>query len=280
MHTKIVGILNITPDSFSDGGKFFDEKNALAQVEKMIVEGADMIDIGAESTRPGSVTISQEEELSRLKILPHIVKKVKEHNRQNNTKITTAIDSRNFETIKFAFENDVDVINDVSGLQDEKIIEFIAKNNLKTILMHSLSVPANPEILINSTLNVVDEIMNFAKEKIVFLEKKGVKKEQLIFDPGIGFGKTATQSIRILRNVAMFKSLEIPVYIGHSKKSFLDQIHEDEYQEKQFESLNLPGNFDERAKKTILISMFLAAHGADYIRVHDVLANKKAISLN
>lgn len=281
MSTKIVGILNITPDSFSDGGKFLSEENALKQLQQMLEEGADMIDIGAESTRPGAIAISAAEEIKRLeKILPKIIANVKDFNKKNNRKITIAIDSRHFNTVKFAYENGVDVINDVSGLTDEKTIEFIAKNNIKTVFMHSLSVPANPEIIINSALNVVDEIMKWAQEKIAFFISKGIKKEQLIFDPGIGFSKSAVQSIRILRNVATFKSLDIPIYIGHSKKSFLDIINIDDFHNEQFNSLNLDKNIDERSKKTIIISAFLSANGADFIRVHDVLANKKAISSN
>ncbi len=281
MHTKIVGILNITPDSFSDGGKFLGEENALKQLQQMLEDGADMIDIGAESTRPGAIAISKEEELNRLeKILPKIIQTVKNFNQKNSKAVEISIDSRNFETVTKAYEMGVDVINDVSGLVDLKTIEFIAKNNIKTVFMHSLSVPADPEIIINSALNVVDEIMKWAQEKIAFLISKGIKKEQLIFDPGIGFSKTAMQSIRILRNVAAFKSLDIPIYIGHSKKSFLDIINIDDFHNKQFNRLNLDQNIDERAKKTIIISTFLSANGADYIRVHDVLANKKAISSN
>ncbi len=302
--TKIVGILNITPDSFSDGGKFFSEENALKQAQKMIDEGVDIIDVGAQSTRPNAEIISQKEEISRLSsIIPQIVNLVKQ-NRQNRQKIgkkiELSIDSYNFETIKSAFEQGFEIINDVSGLVDEKIIDFVAKNNIKTVLMHSLSVPANPEIIINRALNVVDEILNWAYQKIEFLQKKGVKKEQLIFDPGIGFSKDSQQSIRILKNIHRFQDLGVEIYVGHSKKRFLDDIFKeksldfidlmlkkdfdfDVFDEKYFnknQEYNLQNQenlMEIRAKKTLMISSFLVRNNIDFIRVHDVLEHKKLI---
>lgn len=267
--TKIVGILNITPDSFSDGGKFNSQNSAISQTKKMIEEGAEMIDIGAESTRPGATAINSEEEILRLeKILPEIVNFVKHHNQKNKTNIQTAIDSYHFKTIKWAISQGIDIVNDVSGLKDEKIIDFIAKNNIKTIFMHSLSVPADPNIIINQDIDAVDEVLKWAQEKVKFLEQKGVRKSQLIFDIGVGFSKTASQSIRLIKNIARFKSLGLPLYVGHSKKRFLDQIHQEQ---------NSENKMQDRAQKTLEISKFLAKNNVDYIRVHDVLANKKAI---
>ena len=133
--------------------------------------------------------------------------------------------------------------------------------------MHSLSVPANPEIIINQSLNVTREILHWAHEKISYLEKNGVKKSQLIFDPGIGFSKSATQSLRIIKNISDFQSLNLPIYIGHSKKSFLDAL--------KIEGLS--NDKESRAQKTLIISSYLARRNVDFIRVHDVLENKKAI---
>ncbi|MBU6338473.1 MAG: dihydropteroate synthase [Rickettsiales bacterium] len=225
MPTKIVGILNITPDSFSDGGKFTSLDNAITHLKEMLNDGADMIDIGAESTRPGFTPVSTEEEWKRLeKILPAITSEVKNFNQKTGKKVTTSIDTRHFETAKKAFENGVDIINDVDGLIDDRTIEFIAKNNITTILMHNLSVPAVEGTLINRHLNLTDEIIKWAQEKISYLMQKGVKKSQLIFDVGIGFGKDSLQSIRILKNIDAFRVLGLPLYVGHSKKSFLDAI--------------------------------------------------------
>ncbi len=272
--TKIVGILNITPDSFSDGGKFNQEDRVLTHLEQMLNEGADIIDIGAESTRPNAVAISAAEEWSRLEnVLIKIVDFCKQFSQKTGKKILTSIDSYHFETIQKAHQAGIDIVNDVSGLSDERIIDFIAKNNIKTVFMHSLSVPADPKIIINSALNVVDEILSFAHKKIAFLQEKGVKKSQLIFDPGIGFSKDGAQSIRILKNIVRFRELGLPIYVGHSKKRFLDEI----YKNLNEECKNNEDLMKLRAKKTLMISVFLSSKKVDFIRVHDVLENKKAI---
>lgn len=262
MKTKIVGILNITPDSFSDGGKFNSPESALIHLQQMLQDGADVIDIGAESTRPKSTPISAEEEWRRLeKILPKVVANVKEFNATTGKKIQTSIDSYHFETIQKAHELGVDIINDVSGLVDEKIIEFVARKNVTTVLMHSLSVPTDPNLVINPNLNVTAEILGWAEKKISDLVAQGVKKSQLIFDPGIGFGKDALQSIRILKNIDAYRVLGLPLFIGHSKKSFLDAI--------DFSDFGFAVEGD-RAQKTLIISRYLAMKGVDYLRVHDV----------
>ncbi len=258
MRTKIVGILNITPDSFSDGGKYNSHETALNHLMQLIAEGADMIDVGAESTRPSAQRISVTEELKRLEnILPEII--IIAHGK----KIPVSIDTMNYETAKKALELGVDIINDVSGLEDLRIVDLIAQNRgVKTILMHCKTIDPNPEIIIDKALNIDKKIINWAEEKIAFLLKNGVKKSQIIFDPGIGFNKNAEQSIRLIRNIDSFRSLDLPIYVGHSKKSFLDQI-------------NLQNK--DRAEKTLIISKFLAQKMVDFIRVHDVLANKNAI---
>ncbi len=256
--TKLVGILNITPDSFSDGGKFNFVDAALDHLKKMLEEGVDMIDIGAESTRPKAVPISSCEEWSRLtKILPAVISEIKKH-----PKIQSSIDSYHFENIKKAYELGIDVINDVSGLIDERIIEFIAEKNITTILMHNLAIHANPDLLVNQHLNINDEIISWAQNKISALEKKGVKKSQLIFDPGIGFAKDAQQSLRILKNIDAYRVLGLSLYVGHSKKSFLD-------------ALEIEGD---RAEKTLEISKFLIEKKVDFLRVHDVLLHKKLLA--
>lgn len=258
--TKIVGILNVTPDSFSDGGKFNSLDAAILQLKKMLEEGADVIDIGAESTRPGSLPIMAEEEWCRLeKILPAVIFEVKNFNEKFGKKIQTSIDSYHFETIKKSHELGVEIINDVSGLVDEKIVEFIAAKSITTILMHNLAIQSNPELIVNPHLNVTKEILTWAREKISTLEKKGVKKSQLIFDVGIGFGKNAQQSIRVLKNIDAYRALGLPLYVGHSKKSFLD-------------ALEIPGD---RAEKTLQVSKFLMEKNVEFLRVHDVLVHVK-----
>lgn len=268
MTTKIVGILNITPDSFSDGGRFDAPSLALKHLKQMLQEGADVIDVGAESTRPNAIPISAQEEWQRLeKILPQVVFAVEKFNRDNSKQVEISIDTYHTLTAKMAYEVGVKIINDVSGLKNSEMIEFIAQKNIKTVFMHSLSVPANPDIIINQALNVTHEILQWAQEKIIQLEQNGVKKSQLIFDPGIGFSKNATQSLRIIKHISDFQSLNLPIYIGHSKKSFLDDLKID----------GLSNNKESCAQKTLIISSYLAGKNIDFIRVHDVLANKKAI---
>ncbi len=258
MRTKIVGILNITPDSFSDGGKFSSLENAVLQLKKMIDEGADIIDIGAESTRPNATPISAQEEWSRLeKILPTLIFEIKKH-----PQIKSSIDSYHFENIKKSYELGIDIVNDVSGLIDEKIIDFVAQNNITTILMHNLAIHANPDLVVNQNIDINDEIIEMMQEKIAALTKKGIKKSQLIFDPGIGFAKDARQSISILKNINSYRILGLPIYVGHSKKRFLD-------------SLDISGN---RAEKTLAVSKYLIERDVDFIRIHDVLQHKKLFS--
>lgn len=272
MVTKIVGILNVTPDSFSDGGKYDSLENALLHLDQMLKDGADMIDIGAESTRPKATPISSQEEWSRLeRILPKVISVVKKFNANSGRKVQTSIDSYHFETIKKSHDLGIDIINDVRGLLDEKIVDFIAKKNITTILMHSLAIPANPGLVVNKNLNLTEEILNWAKGKISYLLSKGVKKSQLIFDPGIGFGKDANQSIRILKNIDAYRVLGLPIYIGHSKKSFLDAVECDD-------GFNKNGQLcSNRSEKTLIISQYLARKNIEFLRVHDVKENLKVI---
>lgn len=264
--SKIVGILNLTPDSFSDGGKYFDEKKALFYLEEMLMSGADIIDIGAESTRPNAQILNAQEEIARLEnILPKLIYAIKNFNKIHNKNIQTSIDSYHLETIIFAHKIGVEIINDVSGLIDEKIIDYIAQNNLTAILMHNLAIHSNPDLIVNRDLNVVEEIINWAHQKINYLTAQKIQKSQLIFDPGIGFAKNSTQSIRILKNINAFRVLNLPIYVGHSKKSFLDAI-------------NIPSqpNLD-RTAKTLILSQYLAQKNVEYLRVHDVKENIEAI---
>jgi dihydropteroate synthase len=265
---KIVGILNLTPDSFSDGGKYFNEETALFHLTEMMLSGVDIVDIGAESTRPNAQILNAQEEISRLEnILPKLISAVKNFNKIHHKNIQTSIDSYHLETIIFAHKIGVEIINDVSGLIDEKIIDYIAQNNLTAILMHNLAIHSNPDLIVNRDLNVVDEIINWGQQKITYLTSKKIQKSQLIFDPGIGFAKNSTQSIRILKNINALRVLNLPIYVGHSKKSFLDAI-------------NIPSQPKlDRTAKTLILSQYLAQKNVDYLRVHDVKENIEAIDV-
>jgi dihydropteroate synthase len=279
---KIVGILNLTPDSFSDGGKYFNEETALFHLAEMMMSGVDIVDIGAESTRPNAQILNAQEEISRLEnILPKLISAVKNFNKIHHKNIQTSIDSYHLETIIFAHKIGVEIINDVSGLIDEKIIDYIAQNNLTAILMHNLAIHSNPDLIVNRDLNVVDEIINWGQQKIAYLTSKKIQKSQLIFDPGIGFAKNSTQSIRILKNINALRVLNLPIYVGHSKKSFLDAINipSQPNLDRTAKTLILSQPNLDRTAKTLILSQYLAQKNVDYLRVHDVKENIEAIDV-
>ncbi len=254
--TKIVGILNITPDSFSDGGKFLDVKSAISHIEKMIGEGANIIDIGAQSTRPGAETLSSEQEWQKLEpILQEISKK------KYRTKIS--IDSYHPQTIEKALDYGIDFINDVAGCKDAEMKKLAADSGKKIIFMHSLSVPADKNITIPENEDVINVIGNWLENKIAELSAAGIKKNNMIFDPGIGFGKTAKQSLEIIMNIEKFKIFGVEILVGHSEKSFL--------------TLFTDKPAGQRGEQTKRFSKVLAAKEVDYIRVHDVAGNKSAV---
>ncbi len=278
--TKIVGILNITPDSFSDGGKFNSLQSAISHLNLMLEDGASVIDVGSESTRPNSIKLTSEEEWKRLEnILPEIAWQVKRFNKKHGFDeakiVKISIDSYHVETIKKSYEMGVDIVNDVSGFVDERIVEFIADNKMTAILMHNLSIHANPDLIINQHLDLIEEILVWARKKISYLESNGVKKSQLIFDPGIGFGKNASQSIKILKNIDSFRVLSLPLYVGHSKKSFLDTL-----QLESFDETSGSEKLLNRSEKTLVISKFLARKNVEFLRVHDVAENLRSIGLS
>jgi dihydropteroate synthase len=244
MRAKIVGIVNVTPDSFSDGGDAYHSADALAAIDRCIAQGADIIDIGAESTRPGATPITHEEEWRRLQsVLPNLPR------RKN---VEFSLDTRHPQSAARAIECGIDWINDVSGFAHADMLEAVRNASCKLVLMHSLSVPADKSIVMDDTIDVVAEIFAFAKLRIEYMENTGIARERIIFDPGIGFGKTAAQSFALIHNIEQFLVLGVPLLVGHSRKSFLG------------------GSLEERDAVTLEISQNLAMHGVTYLRVHDV----------
>ena len=254
--TKLVAILNLTPDSFSDGGKFNNIKAALQQTENFIKDGADIIDIGAESTRPGAKLIDQQEEWQRLKdFLPQII------NLSHANKVKVSLDSRHYNNIKKGLDLGVDIINDVAGFHDQNMVELASKYQKQLILMHNLGIPADKNIIIDQHLDVIEELICWAKNKLCFLIENGIKKENIIFDPGVGFGKNSNQSLAILNKVEEFCQLDVPIFIGHSRKSFLGDV---------------VGN-DQKDLKTAEISQSLMKKGVSYLRVHNIKIHSKIL---
>lgn len=254
--SKIFGVLNVTPDSFSDGGRYNNFDAAIKRAEQMIEEGADVIDIGAESTRPYAPVLKIEEEWSRLsEILPAVSRLA----RSNNVKLS--LDSRNYETLKKAIDY-VDIINDVSGFADDRTIHLIRDSGVEAVMMHNMGIPVNLNIQLPKSENPVAYIKNWAYVKLKHLDSAGVDIQKIIFDPGIGFGLNATQSIYVLNHVFDFMGLGCKILIGHSRKSFL----------KYFDAYSV---HDERDYYSALISLYLSYCKVDYLRVHNISLTKK-----
>lgn len=251
--TKIMGILNITPNSFSDGGKYYKTEAAISQLNQLIEDGADIIDIGAESTKPYSQAIPPQQQLEKLIPILNYLKTIPHP--------PISIDTRSSEVAKKCIELGADIINDVSGFDyDENMADLLASSpNTKIILQHSQGTPENMQ---DSPYyeNIMDEIYLNLKSKVDFAISKGIKKENIIIDPGIGFGKTKEHNLEILRRWKELKTLACPILIGLSRKSFLE-IPDAENEEKDIYSL---------AFGSILMN-----DGLDFIRVHNVKFHKK-----
>ena len=215
-HTRIMGILNITPDSFSDGGKFFALDNALTQAEKMIEAGADIIDIGGESTRPFSEPVSIEEETQRVvPVIEYLSKKIS---------IPISIDTTKSVVARRAISAGASIINDISALRiDPDMAEVAAKNDVLLILMHMKGTPSDMQVS-PSYDDLLGEIKDFLNQAIIRAETSGVSKNKIIIDPGIGFGKTVSHNLFLINHLNEFQDLNVPVLLGSSRKAFIRKI--------------------------------------------------------
>ena len=254
--TLVMGIVNVTPDSFSDGGEFYSSKDAIAHASKLINEGADIIDIGGESTRPGATEISSSDELKR--VIPVI-----QGIRSNNPDILISIDTTKAIVAKEAVEVGANIINDVSGLSfDSQMPMTVASLNVPIIIMHMKGNPRNmqknPEYK-----DIIDEILNYFKERIKIATKAGIDREMIILDPGIGFGKTVEHNFQILSKLNKFNKLELPLLIGPSRKSFI--------------GLTLNLSPEDRVDGTAATVAIGVNNGARIVRVHDVEKMKRVV---
>ena len=254
-----MGILNVTPDSFFDGGKYLLRDNAIEQFKKLIKEGADIIDIGGESTRPGSKEITVNEEISRIiPIISQIRKKYK--------KEFISVDTRKSQVMKEACKFDINLINDVSGLRfDKNSKKFLNSNKIPFVLMHSISTPEKMQKTIKYK-DVLLDIYDFFEKQISLCEKNSISKSRIIIDPGIGFGKTLQQNLKLISNIALFHSLGLPVLLGSSRKSFIGKIEKNEL-------------YEDRLGGSIATVMHGLAEGVQIFRVHDVYATKQSIKV-
>ncbi|WP_339137661.1 MAG: dihydropteroate synthase [Candidatus Electrothrix sp. GW3-4] len=255
---QVMGILNVTPDSFSDGGQFSGEQALREQVEKMLAHGVDIIDIGGESTRPFAEPVPEQEELER--VIPAI-KAV----RALSAAIPISIDTTKARVVAVALEHGATIINDISALrQDPEMITVARACDAPIIIMHMQGRPEDMQVAPQYE-DVVAEIKAFFQERTGWLEGQGIARQRIILDPGIGFGKTLAHNLAILRNVRAFKELGYLVLIGHSRKSFMEKL------------LGTP--VGERDCPTAIISALCAQQGADILRVHDVAKTVAAVRL-
>ena len=253
---KIMGILNVTPDSFSDGGKFADTETAIAQAEELISAGADILDVGGESTRPFADPVSTEEELRR--VLPVIQAIRKKHT------ITISIDTTKASVAREALKAGADIINDVSALnKDPEMIALVQQTSAPVIIMHMQGTPSDMQVKPVYD-DVVTEILNFFAERIDWITSKGVDRNRLFIDPGIGFGKTLQHNLSILKHLEKFSSLTLPLLLGHSRKRFLG-------------SITGISSEEERDLATAVIAALCASKNISMVRVHDVAATKQAL---
>lgn len=251
---KVMGILNITPDSFSDGGNYTTLYSAMKQAEKMIVEGADFIDIGPQSTRPNAEKISAKQEIARLgNIISEIKKEFPE--------VLISLDSFYSETIKFGYNEGVDLVNDISAGQfDENMFSTIAEIGLPYVLMH---IPPTYDTMhqIHTEKDIILEINQFFSEKITILKKLGIK--DILLDPGFGFGKTIPQQEQMIEDLQYIGQCNMPLFIGISRKSFI------------YKPLGkTPLEIGEETQK---LHLKVLEKGAKILRVHDVENTKKVV---
>ncbi len=249
-HTYVMGILNVTPDSFSDGGKYTEMDQALRHVEEMIGEGMDILDIGGESTRPGYTLLSDEEEISR--VVPVIEKVESEFN------IPISLDTYKSAVAEAGIRAGADMINDIWGLKyDDRLADVIARAQVPCCLMHNRKEP--------DYHNYMEDVLEDLRETIRIAHRAGISDENIMLDPGVGFGKTYENNLEIIGSLDRLKELGYPVLLGTSRKSVIGL------------TLDLPAS--ERVEGTLVTTVYAVLKGASYVRVHDVKENVRAIRM-
>lgn len=245
--TLVMGILNVTPDSFFDGGVYINKESAVKRVFQMVDEGADIIDIGGESTRPFSTPVPETVESERvIPILEEVISSID---------IPVSIDTRKPSIARKAVEIGAQIVNDVSGLRDEEMMRTVSELGVPVIIMHMLGDPQTMQLNIVYE-DVVGDIMMFLAERIREAEENGIEKDKIIIDPGIGFGKEVHHNLDILRRLREFRCLGRPLLVGTSRKTFIGKV------------LGLPK--EERLEGSLASAAVSVINGADIVRVHDV----------
>ncbi|SIR67059.1 dihydropteroate synthase [Natronorubrum thiooxidans] len=251
-HTAVMGILNVTPDSFHDGGEYDALEDAVSRAEAMVEAGVDVIDVGGESTRPGADPVPVEDEIDRVVPVIERIADLDAH---------LSIDTRKAAVAEAALEAGADIINDVSGLEDPEMRFVAAEYDAGLVVMHSIDSIVVPDRDVEYD-DVVEDVIDQLSERILLAEKAGVDRERIVVDPGIGFGKSARESFEMLGRVDEFRALDCPILVGHSHKSMFGHVGCE------------PG---ERLEATVAASALAADRGADIVRVHDVAENVAAV---
>lgn len=253
---QVMGILNVTPDSFSDGGQFTHFDSALKQVEQMIKNGVDVIDIGGESTRPGAVDVSVQDEI--IRVIP-LLKAIK-----SRFDINVSIDTSKAEVMAEAITFGADMINDVRALQNKGCLEVVAQSNIEICLMHMQGMPRtmqeNPEYN-----DIIGDILDFFRQRINCCEQNGIYKERLVLDPGFGFGKTLEHNYEVLAKFSQFNALGLPLLAGISRKSMIGNL--------------LNRDVSDRLAGSLAAAIVAVQQGAKIIRVHDVQESVDAMRI-
>ncbi|MEW6217955.1 MAG: dihydropteroate synthase [Thermodesulfobacteriota bacterium] len=256
--TLVMGILNVTPDSFSDGGAFLDPGQALAQAEAMLAAGADLLDVGGESTRPFAAPVAADQELAR--VLP-VIEAIRAR-----WPIPLSVDTRKAMVAEAALAAGADLVNDVSALtHDPAMVEVVRRWQVPVVLMHMQGRPETMQ-LAPAYGDVVAEVKAFLAERIAWAQAQGIPRQHLIVDPGIGFGKTVEHNLALLRGLPQLRELGCPVLVGHSRKAFLGKVL----------GIERPADRD---LATAAVSALCAAAGVAVVRVHDVAATAQAVRI-
>jgi dihydropteroate synthase len=251
-----MGIINVTPDSFFDGGLCFRTDDAIDHAKKLIEEGADILDVGGESTRPGATPVSVEEEIERVVPVIEGIRRFSD--------IPISVDTSKSAVAKAAVEAGADMVNDVSaGTHDESMLELIAKKAIPICLMHMRGTPENMQM--DTTYNdIISEITDYLRNRIEISEKRGVAPQKIIVDPGIGFGKSAQDNVKLISNINRLSDLGKPILIGPSRKSFIGKL--------------LGYDINQRLESTLATLSKSYESGARIFRVHDVAPAKRYLS--
>ncbi|MHC4091819.1 MAG: dihydropteroate synthase [Planctomycetota bacterium] len=255
----IMGVLNVTPDSFSDGGRYLRPAAALDRALQMIEQGAEIIDIGPESTRPGSEPVPPQEQLARAIPVIEAIRRVR-------PELPLSIDTQNAEVARAAVKTGADLVNDVSALRaDPAMADVVAQTGVGVVLMHMRGTPKTMQTTDGGPVyaDVVGEVIEFLRERVEFAVSRGVQRGRIIVDPGLGFGKTVDHNLELLRRLAEFDDLGVPIVVGASRKSFIGKVT----------GVATP---DDRTVGSLACAAAAVLGGASFLRAHDVAESRRA----